>query len=184
MGTFMSKHNANLLNYNAVDDKGSALLDTGHGGKGHPHPYQDPGPDPNANKNAYELDAFEGRVVQGSIKGSVENKGKFNQKVRGTTNAKTGMPTTFEANQPIGSRTRTTKQGGTETSSSVTTGPTAVQPYNTRFTKSVNPNTSYVTSTPTESTILTSTPPRSRQRRVSDKEIRNSNKRIDPRSGN
>jgi hypothetical protein len=25
MGTFMSKHNANLLNYNAVDDKASAL---------------------------------------------------------------------------------------------------------------------------------------------------------------
>jgi hypothetical protein len=196
MKPFTNKHShearerAALMNDMPIDNRGvgqmntSALLDAGHGGKGHPHPFQDPGPDPKANPKAYELDEFEGRVVQGSIEGSVENKGKFNQIVRGTRNAKTGMPTTFEGNQPIGSRTRTTRQGGTETSSTRTTGPTVVQPYNTRFTKSVNPNTSYVTSTPTESTILTSTPPKSRQRRVSDKEIRNSNKRIDPRSGN
>jgi hypothetical protein len=40
MGTFMSNksHASNLLNYNAVDDKGSAILNAGHGGKGHPHP--------------------------------------------------------------------------------------------------------------------------------------------------
>ena len=35
MGTFMSNksHASNLLKYNAVDDKASALLSTGHGGK-------------------------------------------------------------------------------------------------------------------------------------------------------
>ena len=40
MGTFMSNksHASNLLKYNAVDDKASALLSTGHGGKpGHKH---------------------------------------------------------------------------------------------------------------------------------------------------
>jgi phage repressor protein C with HTH and peptisase S24 domain len=35
MGSFMNKHShaSNLLKYNAVDDKASALLSTGHGGK-------------------------------------------------------------------------------------------------------------------------------------------------------
>ncbi len=35
MGTFMSNksHASNLLKYNAVDDKASALLSTGHGGE-------------------------------------------------------------------------------------------------------------------------------------------------------
>lgn len=183
-----AKERAALMNDMPIDNRGvgqmntSALLDKGK--KGRIQPFQDPGPDPKANKNAYELDGFEGRVVQGKIEGSVVNQGKFNQKVTGTRNAATGMPTTFEANQHIGSREQLTEQGGRQTTSKRTTGATKILPYNTRYTGSADPKTSYVTTTPTESTILTSIPPKSRQKKVSKKEVRDSNKRIDPRSGN